>query len=238
MIIGYDSVRCGKTRRFIMTASYEATFSKFFSVDKISEENQGVGPVGALLRDCLNHFFLVNKINPQMIFLYRSGATETEKRTIINHELPCVTDLLSGDKEKGYLEGYNPKICYMVVNKKADVKFFETGNGNGLNNPREGTVVDTQLVTPESFEFYLQPQWVNQGTATPTHFHVIYNSIDIPLEILEQITYRQCYYYWNWSGAIRVPAALKFAETAGKFISTNMGSNYVKDSLKNSPYYI
>jgi aubergine-like protein len=122
------------------------------------------------------------------------------------------------------------------VNKRTEAKFFEFSNGN-VNNPKEGTVIDNQVVSPGMYEFYIQPQFVNSGTATPTHFHCIQDTTGMPLEILETITYRMCYYYWNWSGAIREPAALKFAEVANKFSSTYLKAE-VRDRLKGCPYYI
>ena len=142
----------------------------------------------------------------------------------------------TGKQEISVIPNYAPKFCFLIVNKRTEAKFFEFSNGN-TNNPKEGTVIDSQVTTPNMYEFYLQPQFVNSGTATPTHFHCIYDNTGIPLEILEKITYRMCYYYWNWSGAIREPAALKFAEVANKFSSTYLHSE-VRDKLKNCPYYI
>jgi hypothetical protein len=241
MIVGLDTVKHGKNKRkFIMTASYDANFSKFYTEEVVSETDEGVvSPIGAMLRRGLDYFYQVwgNKFLPMNIIIYRSGITDPQKKTVLRTEIPVIVNLFSGDMTtECYKDGYTAKFCYVVVNKKCDVKFFEVG-GNNLNNPKEGTVVDTQVVSPDLYEFYMQPQYVNQGTATPTHFHCIYDTTGIPIEILEEITYKQCYYYWNWPGAIREPAALKFAGTANTFSSKYM-RGYVKDKLKNSPYYI
>jgi hypothetical protein len=240
MIIGYDAVKVGRgKKKFVMTASYDADFSKFYTEELIVESESEVGPVGSLLRHCLDFFssYYQQKFLPVNFIIYRSGVSEREREVLLNHEVKSVENLLSGilDQEC-YKQGYKAKFVFIVVNKKTDSKFFEFSN-NSVNNPKEGTVIDTQVVTPGVYEFYLQPQFVNSGTATPSHFHVIHDSIGIPIEDLEDITYRQCYYYWNWSGAIREPAALKFAEVANKFSSTYM-NDYVKNRLKNSPYYI
>lgn len=240
MIIGYDVVKVGRgKRKFVMTASYDQDFSKFYTEELIVESDSEVGPVGSLLRNCINYFFFHynNKYLPKNFIIYRSGVSDRERELILKHEVKSVEDLLSGIIEKEcYKQGYKGYFTFIIVNKKTDSKFFEYSN-NTVNNPKEGTVLDTQVVTPGVYEFYLQPQFVNSGTATPTHFHVIYDSIGIPIEDIEDITYKQCYYYWNWSGAIREPAALKFAEVANKFSSTYM-NEYVKNRLKNSPYYI
>lgn len=127
---------------------------------------------------------------------------------------------------------------YIVVNKRNDIKFFENNN-NQLNNPPCGTAVDSQITTIGAYEFYLQNQFVNQGCATPTHYHVLRTTMKIPIEAIEEITYHMSYYYWNWPGPIRLPACLKFAETASKFLSiSNSGSDRVMEKLIMTPYYI
>ena len=98
--------------------------------------------------------------------------------------------------------------------------------------------MDTDVVHPDHFEFYLQPQFVNQGTATPVHYHVLYDDTKIPIEALENITYKQTYYYWNWPGPIREPAALKFAEVCNSFTARYMNNEFSQDELRDTPFYI
>lgn len=237
-MIGYDSIRISKgKRKYVLTASYDHQYSKFYTDEMIVDDSL-IGPVNTLMRSCLDYFKKIHKILPQMIFIYRSGTSEKEKELVLETEVKSLTGLFSGDLEKEcYNKDYKPKFSVIIVNKRTEAKFFEFSNGN-VNNPKEGTVIDTHVTSPGAFEFYLQPQYVNQGTATPTHFHCIYDTIGIPLEVLEKITYRMCYYYWNWPGAIREPACLKFAGVANKFSSCYMKDYLARDNLKNMPYYI
>ena len=239
MIIGYDCSKHGQgKRKFVMTASYDQNYSSFFTEEIIVDYDNTIGPVSTLIRKCLDYFLSLYKtVLPSNLIIYRSGVNDSEKPIILSTEVRSITNLLSGVLENEcYKQTYAPKFCFLIVNKRTEAKFFEFSQGN-TNNPKEGTCIDSQVTTPNMYEFYLQPQFVNSGTATPTHFHCIYDNTGIPLEILEKITYRMCYYYWNWSGAIREPAALKFAEVANKFSSTYLHSE-VRDKLKNCPYYI
>ena len=59
----------------------------------------------------------------------------------------------------------------------------------------------------------------------------------MPLEILESVTFNQTFYYWNWTGPIREPAALKFAEVCSQFNSKVKLDN-VNEKLMETPYYI
>ena len=60
----------------------------------------------------------------------------------------------------------------------------------------------------------------------------------MPIEELESITYKQTYYYWNWNGPIREPAALKYAEVCGAYNSKVLKNMPIHEKLKNTPYFI
>ena len=64
-------------------------------------------------------------------------------------------------------------------------------------------------------EFYIQPQEVTGGSATPTCFHVAYGNLDFA-EKIPKFTYDLCYIYSNWQGAVRVPNVIKAAEKLSK----------------------
>jgi aubergine-like protein len=241
MIVGYECSKHGRNqKKIVMSASYDSSFALFYTDEVVAEQEDEINPISTLLRRCLDYFINKNKICPTMIILYRSGISDSERMrngSPIMLEVSSIRRLLSGQVENAcYRENYNPKFCFCVVNKRTEAKFFEFSDGRA-NNPKEGMVIDSGATYPEKFEFYMQPQYVNSGTATPTYFDCVYDNTGIPLEILENITYKMCYYYWNWSGAIREPAVLKFAEQANKFSSSHMKYE-VRNSLKSLPYYI
>ena len=65
------------------------------------------------------------------------------------------------------------------------------------------------------FEFYLQPQSVTQGSATPSCFHVAYGNLDFP-EMIPKFTFDLCHLYSNWQGTVRIPNVIKAAEKLAK----------------------
>ena len=106
---------------------------------------------------------------------------------------------------------------YVLVNTTTNVKFFEykyvkdkRNNGN-FKNPEPGLVILDQITNKRRFEFFIQPQKVNIGSATPTYFHVAYGNMNFP-ELLIQLTYWTTYLYSNWQNAVRVPHVIKMAE--------------------------
>lgn len=56
------------------------------------------------------------------------------------------------------------------------------------------------------FDFYLVSQQMKHGTATPSHYVVIENETNLKPDVLQQLSYKLTYQYFNWPGSIRVPA--------------------------------
>ena len=72
----------------------------------------------------------------------------------------------------------------------------------------------------------------------PTHFFVAFNDSPLKKPVIEKLTFDLCHYYYNWAGAIKVPApcmyAHKIAElymNIGKDAKTNHFSNKVYESF-------
>jgi len=106
-------------------------------------------------------------------------------------------------------------------------------NKSQIFNPPAGTVV-TQGITSTNFDFLLIAQNVTQGTCTPTKYNVIYDNTGLPADLFYQMTFYQCYNYYNWSGGIRVPSAVmyahKLAYLVGQTVKGEINPN-LEDSL-------
>ena len=187
-----------------------------------------------LLKSALDHFKKVNHdYKPTSIIIYRQGGNERQTEKLVKNELPTITKFFEG----GYEADYKPHLTVFSVNKRTELKFFERSNG-GYRNIPTGTVIDKEVISPEVFEFYLQCPEVDRGTGSPVHFLCLHNNNeDLTVNDFEEITYMQSFYYWNWSGPIRIPAALKYAEVANTFSGKNL-KNEVIPKLKDSPYFI
>ena len=82
-------------------------------------------------------------------------------------------------------------------------------------NPPSGTLIDCKIVENQDsnveYDFYLVPQFTTQGCVLPTHFYVAYNDSPISKDAVEKLTFDLCHYYFNWAGAIKVPAPCMYA---------------------------
>ena len=189
-----------------------------------------------------------SKRPPNYIILYRKGGNfmDNLKYAIDEKDLfiTVIKDLENSLRNKGNKDIIIP-FYYICCNLKCDMKFFEYYENHGnksFNNPKSGLIIDEFVTQKNKFEFYIQPQFVNQGTATPCHYQVMcaYQHSDdkLKLEQLERITFYLCYYYFTWSGAIREPGTLKMAETALDFSLKCFVDNNLFNYFFPTPIYV
>ena len=240
MIIGLDSSKTKDGNKYVLSASYNRRFNRFFTDFAVAKSSPDDHTLCNLFKNALNYFRKINNIFPNTIIIYRQGGNDKQTEKIMKNELPKILEFLDGnanDNNLAFEKGYKPKITMFTVNKKTDLKFFEN-TSNGYKNIPMGTVIDQDVISPDVFEFYLQCPDVDRGTASPVHFLCIHNdNEDLSINDFEDISYKQSFYYWNWPGPVRIPAALKYAEVANAFSSRNL-THEVKFELKDSPYYI
>ena len=63
-----------------------------------------------------------------------------------------------------YMNNPLPKITFIIVKKRHNTRFFVRDQATGMfNNVQPGTIVDTDIVHPEEFDFYLNSHAALQG---------------------------------------------------------------------------
>ncbi len=152
----------------------------------------------------------------------------------LNEEVRNIETYLNGTGEDKTLKDKPITYYYILVNTKTNYKFFEKGNKE-FRNPYAGLLVLDGVTTRDYFEFYIQPQEVTQGSATPTCFHVAYGNLNCP-EIVPKFTYDLCHIYSNWQGAVRIPNVLKSAEKLAKMTAKYTLMELNEDLKIGQPY--
>ena len=125
---------------------------------------------------------------------------------VVDHEIPQILECF---KKAGGTE-YSPKVGVVVVKKRINTRFFAK-TGPQLGNPPPGTIIDTEVTKPEWYDFFLVSQSVRQGTVTPTHYNVVWDTTGLKPDHMQRLTYKMCHLYYNWPGTIRVPAPCQYA---------------------------
>ena len=180
----------------------------------------------SMFKDAIQSLMKQSPKAPNYIILYRKGGNYIENIQLALDERDIfINVILELEEMLQKTKNINAKIpfYYICCNLKSDMKFFEIvpNDSKSYANPKSGLIIDEGITQKNKFEFYIQPQFVNQGTATPSHYQVMcsyqHNDDILKLEQLEKLTFYLCYYYFTWAGAIREPGALKMAETALDF---------------------
>ena len=208
MVVGVDSSHIkGEGTGVAMVATINDSFTNFYNQEKIIEEEnkeQLEFCVSSFIKEAIAVYKKENKNQiPKGIIIYRQGVSLQQKE-YLKKEIRQIDDFC-GDKILYY---------YILVNTKTTFKFFETSEDDYFN-PGSGLLVIDGVTNRNFFEFYIQPQEVTQGSATPTCFHVAYGNLDFP-ELIPKFTFDLCHIYSNWQGTVRMPNVIKAAEKLSK----------------------
>ena len=231
LIIGLESRKVGKDLiDYVLTFTYNPRLSRTQTIPRTCKNNNEdiTKTLNELLDEALKGLNVLGKAPhpPEYIIIYRQGGNHLQNLKISQLEIPIFLGNINQKKEKfeSYRK-YNTKLIFICCNLKGDLKFFEESK-DGYLNPPSGLCIDDSVVESGKYEFYLQPQFVNQGTATPCHYEVLYQDIDeknpdnnMSIEELENLSFKLSFYYWTWSGAVRVPGVLRLSTTAIDFYS-------------------
>ena len=60
----------------------------------------------------------------------------------------------------------------------------------------------------------------------------------MPQEDLAQFTYEQCFNYYNWTGAVKVPACLQNANKVAKLIGESIQADVNAGEVLTSYYFL
>ena len=211
MVVGVDSSHIrGKGTGVAMVATINDSFTNFYNKEEIIKEKNNKEKlqycVSSFIDEAINVYKKENDEAPSNVIIYRQGVSLQQKEYL-------KTEIAEIDFS---LETKNILYYYVLVNTKTTFKFFEKAKTNNkFSNPGPGLLVIDGVTNKNFFEFYIQPQEVTQGSATPTCFHVAYGNMKFP-ELIAKFTYDLCHIYSNWQGTVRIPNVIKAAEKLSK----------------------
>lgn len=208
MVVGIDSSHIkGKRTGIGMVSTLDENFCNFYNKEKIIEEKNKKELnfcVADFIKEAIRAYKYENDEEPKNIVIYRQGVSLQQKEKL-KEEIKEI-DTVCQNKNISYY--------YIFVNTKSNYKIFHIENGK-YYNPYSGLLVLDGITNRNFFEFYLQPQEVNEGSSTPTCFHVAYGDLKFH-DLIPKFTYDLCHLYSNWKGPVRMPNVIKAAEKLSK----------------------
>jgi aubergine-like protein len=213
-------------------ASIHPQFHNYFNTTRIhSKVGEEIGGhVGDCLREALVAFHEATKgrFLPETIVVYRDGVADSQIEAARRFEVEAMKRAIRT------FNGYNPNLVYVLVNKKTNCKLYSQGN-RGMDNPQPGTMVNSVII-PESQSFYLVAHAVTQGMASPTLYRIISNDGNVDSMAVARLAFKLCYMYYNWTGAIKVPAPTMMAHKLAYLVGQSVHATHVQ-ALRTLPWF-
>eukprot|EP00002_Diphylleia_rotans_P000793 TRINITY_DN1041_c0_g1_i2.p1 TRINITY_DN1041_c0_g1~~TRINITY_DN1041_c0_g1_i2.p1 ORF type:complete len:436 (-),score=77.77 TRINITY_DN1041_c0_g1_i2:470-1777(-) len=147
---------------------------------------------------------------PRHILIYRDGIGEGQFENVYRQEIISIRKACAEIDEE-----YRPKLTYIVVQKRTHAKFFpqsETGSDKN-GNAAPGTVIDSVIVHPWQFDFWLCSHASIQANTTtkPCHYFVLLDEHGYTPDQIVNITYRLCFKYARCTRSVSYPAPTYYA---------------------------
>ena len=153
---------------------------------------------------------------PQHVIYMRDGVSEGQFQHVLHQELrdlKAVWESLPTGKQKIL----NMKFTVIVASKRHHIRFFpKPPNRDQNNNPYPGTLVERDVTTPFSWDFYLCAHRAIQGTARPVHYTVLHDEKKCPQDWLIKMIYEHSYQYVRSSTPVSVHPAIYYAHLAAR----------------------
>jgi aubergine-like protein len=235
MICGMDVYHSGekvtRTKSSIVgfTANVGGSDSSYYSRVLINKPGKElVDSLEPCLEGALAEFKKKNGVYPKHVIFYRDGVGEGQVQEVKDKEVASVNKIISK---------VGAKLCFIVVLKRIHTRIFKK-DGDFVENPAPGTVVDTGITEPGSLEFFMVSQNVNQGTATPVKYQCIHNSSKLGPSYLQLLTFKLTHLYYNWFGTVKVPAPCLYAHRLAFLVGQSLEREDDKKRLCSKLYYL
>ena len=147
-------------------------------------------------------------------------------------------DYYTGPLKKKMEEIYTeklPSLTMVMINVKTSERFFT--EGENTRNVPAGTVVASSIVS-NFYDFYVVSQNSNKGSIVPNHYRVVHSDSKLEEGVLQELIFSQCFNYVNWTGSIKVPGILQYAEKCARFNSEVLENEMLSEDLQNKLYFV
>lgn len=148
--------------------------------------------------------------------MLRDGVTPSKAKDIAKIEIEEINKIMESLVVKEMFKE-KKSLTYIMLNKKNNLKLFNFNKNNkdfegcppGFVFLILGTVVDNSITNEN--EFFMISQLVRQGCASATQYNVMFDNYNSEKKHLHVMMYKLCHLYYNWTGAIKVPAPCHYS---------------------------
>ncbi|KAG0226093.1 argonaute 1 [Mortierella sp. GBA43] len=174
-----------------LVGSMDAKAARYAASVRIqTARTESIADLGTMTADLLKTFYQTCGCKPERIIVYRDGVSEGQFDDVLKNEIAAVK---AGCQS---LEAnYRPAVTFVIVQRRHHTRFFPARPQDGVRNGncKPGLVVDTDIVHPIEFDFYLQSHAGLLGTSRPAHYVVLMDENKFSPDELQDFTYKLCH---------------------------------------------
>ncbi|RLN21525.1 hypothetical protein BBJ28_00025119, partial [Nothophytophthora sp. Chile5] len=187
---------------------YSAQYASRVAAQKASSDIQ---QLPLMLRDLFLAYYVNTSRKPEHVIYYRDGVSEGQFHDILQTEMRALRKAF-----KMISEDYNPPVTFIIVNKRHHVRAFPVNprDADQKGNVKPGTVIDTGIVNPHRFDFYLYGHSGIQGTTVPAHYTVLHDENNMSAEDVQRLTYHLGYTYARCTRSVSLVTPVYYAHLA------------------------
>ncbi|KAJ9551638.1 hypothetical protein OSB04_015683 [Centaurea solstitialis] len=204
-------------------ASVRTQSSKVEMIEGLFKPQEDGSDDGMMSELLVEFYQTSNHRKPSQIIVFRDGVSESQFNQVLNIELD---QMIKAYQHLGEVDV--PKFTVIVAQKNHHTKLFQA---SGPENVPAGTVVDTKVVHPRNYDFYMCAQSGMLGTSRPAHYHVLLDEIGFSPDNLQNLILTLCYVYQRSSAATSIVAPISYAHLAAQ----QMGRFIKLEDLSESP---
>ncbi|KAG6614629.1 Argonaute4 (AGO4) [Phytophthora cinnamomi] len=194
-----------------VVASMDAYSAKYIGRVAAQKAANDIQQLPHMLRDLFLSFYRSTDRRPERVIYYRDGVSEGRFYDILQSEMRALRrtfKMLSDD--------YNPPVTFVVVNKRHHMRAFPVGPGDvdKKGNVVPGTVLDTGVVSPHRFDFFLYGHSGIQGTSVPCHYTVLHDENKLSADDSQRLTYHLGYTFARCTRSVSFATPAYYAHLA------------------------
>ncbi|CAH8337728.1 unnamed protein product [Eruca vesicaria subsp. sativa] len=144
---------------------------------------------------------------PNKIVIFRDGVSDGQFDMVLNVEL---LDLKLTFEKNNYF----PKITVIVAQKRHQTRFFPatSNDGSDKGNVPSGTVVDTKVIHPFEYDFYLCSHHGGIGTSKPTHYYALWDELGFTSDQLQKLIFEMCFTFTRCTKPVSLVPPVYYAD--------------------------
>ncbi|KAG2788143.1 Protein argonaute [Phytophthora cactorum] len=194
-----------------VVASMDAYSAKYIGRVAAQKAANDIQHLVDMLRDLLLAFYRSTNRQPERVIYYRDGVSEGRFHDILQAEMRALRKTF-----KMLSDNYNPPVTFVVVNKRHHMRAFpiNSRDADRKGNVVPGTVLDTGVVSPHRFDFFLHGHSGIQGTSVPCHYTVLHDENKMTADEVQRLTYHLGYTFARCTRSVSFVTPAYYAHLA------------------------